>query len=103
MNMELFLSGIYLLCLLLAYAQALAELASARISPRAAEECRSEEVSLQSCGRCLVCRQGLAAEVVRCRSCRTPHHRDCWEYVGRCSVFACKGVGVTDPGERSAS
>ena len=25
------------------------------------------------------------------RSCRTPHHRDCWEFVGACSIFGCNG------------
>lgn len=30
---------------------------------------------------------------VECERCQTPHHRDCWDYVGRCSTFACGGSG----------
>ena len=31
------------------------------------------------------------------RSCNTPHHRDCWEYVGACSIYGCNGkVGVRE-------
>jgi hypothetical protein len=26
---------------------------------------------------------------VSCRDCKTRHHQDCWEEVGRCSVFGC--------------
>lgn len=40
-------------------------------------------------GRCLVCRDPLTADRVECRSCRTPHHRDCWDYVGSCSIYGC--------------
>ena len=30
-------------------------------------------------------------------SCNTPHHRDCWEYVGACSIYGCNGkVGVRE-------
>jgi hypothetical protein len=28
---------------------------------------------------------------VFCSTCRTPHHRDCWDFIGSCSVFGCKG------------
>ncbi|WP_435019283.1 RING finger protein [Tundrisphaera sp. TA3] len=28
---------------------------------------------------------------VVCTACRTPHHRDCWEFIGACSIFGCKG------------
>jgi RING finger family protein len=38
---------------------------------------------------CRVCGTALAGEVVQCRSCRTPHHDDCWTYAGRCSTYAC--------------
>jgi hypothetical protein len=29
---------------------------------------------------------------VRCELCATPHHQDCWEYWGRCSIYACTGM-----------
>jgi hypothetical protein len=38
---------------------------------------------------CPVCGAGLAAGRVTCRRCRTPHHRECWDYAGGCSMFAC--------------
>jgi hypothetical protein len=43
-----------------------------------------EETFCQICGVTLA--QG---KVVRCVKCVTPHHLDCWEFNGRCSIFAC--------------
>ena len=40
--------------------------------------------------QCQVCGDVLVADVVYCRSCHTPHHRECWQYFGSCSVYACK-------------
>lgn len=40
---------------------------------------------------CIVCGEPLTAELVSCRSCRTPHHRDCWQYFGGCATYACGG------------
>lgn len=43
--------------------------------------------------RCEVCGSGLGeGPVVRCVKCRTPLHRDCWDYNGRCATFACGGL-----------
>jgi hypothetical protein len=38
---------------------------------------------------CQVCGEGLQGNIVYCASCGTPHHLDCWQYVGHCSVYAC--------------
>jgi hypothetical protein len=38
---------------------------------------------------CRVCGEEIHEGLVFCRRCKTPHHRECWQYVGRCSVFAC--------------
>lgn len=38
---------------------------------------------------CPVCGAEMRGPKVSCRRCRTPHHRECWEYTGRCSMFAC--------------
>jgi hypothetical protein len=39
---------------------------------------------------CKVCGDPFdGQEVVFCRVCDTPHHRDCWRYFGGCSVYAC--------------
>jgi hypothetical protein len=41
-------------------------------------------------GRCPVC--GVRAEpAVACGACHTPHHADCWTYLGRCGIFGCAG------------
>ena len=47
---------------------------------------------------CKVCGEPITAgAVIVCASCNTPHHRDCWEYVGACSIYGCNGkVGVTE-------
>jgi hypothetical protein len=42
-------------------------------------------------GQCLVCGSLLEKAVVRCARCKTPHHRDCWTYNGRCATYACGG------------
>lgn len=38
---------------------------------------------------CIVCGEPLRSEVVSCRSCRTPHHLDCWQYFGGCGTYGC--------------
>ena len=38
---------------------------------------------------CLVCGDPVSSQRVDCRQCRTPHHRECWDYIGKCSVFGC--------------
>lgn len=42
-------------------------------------------------GECPVCGTKMDDLVVRCAACRTPHHAECWEYAGKCSMFACAG------------
>lgn len=39
---------------------------------------------------CKVCGDGMRAPVWICQRCETPHHRDCWQYAGGCSTFACE-------------
>ena len=38
---------------------------------------------------CQVCGDPLTEKVVHCQKCRTPHHLDCWQYFGSCSVYGC--------------
>ncbi len=40
---------------------------------------------------CVVCGELLSSDLVSCRSCRTPHHRECWQYFGGCATYACGG------------
>ncbi|WP_254506760.1 RING finger protein [Anatilimnocola floriformis] len=38
---------------------------------------------------CQVCGDPLTENVVQCQKCKTPHHLDCWQYFGSCSVYGC--------------
>lgn len=38
---------------------------------------------------CQVCGSDIEAPPVLCRTCRTPHHEDCWGYARRCSTYGC--------------
>lgn len=39
---------------------------------------------------CPVCGERIdSGELVHCRVCSTPHHRDCWKYAGGCAIYAC--------------
>jgi hypothetical protein len=50
-----------------------------------------EAVELSPGGECQVCGSRMEEPVIRCEACRTPHHRECWQYMGRCTTYACKG------------
>ena len=39
--------------------------------------------------RCKVCGERILLDKIECRRCDTPHHRDCWDYAGKCSTYAC--------------
>ncbi len=39
---------------------------------------------------CKVCGERIQDQMVVCRRCKTPHHQDCWQYTGACSVFGCR-------------
>jgi hypothetical protein len=49
------------------------------------------EQSAQPLGevKCRVCGEEIQDNLVYCRRCKTPHHRECWQYNGACSVFGC--------------
>ena len=41
---------------------------------------------------CKVCGEPIEdGPVVVCSSCNTPHHRECWEFAGVCSIYGCGG------------
>lgn len=40
---------------------------------------------------CKVCGESIEGPSVLCVVCRSPHHRDCWEFVGSCSIYGCNG------------
>ncbi|MBI3893902.1 MAG: hypothetical protein HY303_20475 [Candidatus Wallbacteria bacterium] len=39
--------------------------------------------------RCRVCGELLDESPLYCAACETPHHTDCWQYLGRCAIFGC--------------
>ncbi len=38
---------------------------------------------------CMVCGESISEQKVYCRSCQTPHHMECWNYIGMCSTYGC--------------
>lgn len=48
---------------------------------------------------CKVCGEAVVeGPMVACEKCGAPHHRDCWEFVGWCSIYGCGGkVGRPGP------
>lgn len=38
---------------------------------------------------CQICGEPISSDIVYCRSCKTPHHQDCWVYYGKCSTYGC--------------
>ena len=40
-------------------------------------------------GRCPICTSALKEPLIRCSRCRSPHHRECWEYLGYCATYGC--------------
>ena len=49
------------------------------------------EMKVSGGGECPVCGTEMRDGIVRCEVCKTPHHHDCWQYMGRCSTYACPG------------
>lgn len=45
----------------------------------------------------------VEAEGMLCPACRTPHHRDCWEENGGCTVFGCSAAPVEEAAIRVSS
>jgi hypothetical protein len=46
-------------------------------------------------GDCQVCGEKMESRVVYCAKCRTPHHEECWSYVGQCSTYGCREIRFT--------
>jgi hypothetical protein len=46
---------------------------------------------------CQVCGEEIGSDMVFCRRCRTPHHLDCWQYTGSCSIFGCRETRYAVP------
>lgn len=46
---------------------------------------------------CQICGEAITSSTVFCRSCKTPHHQDCWAYYGKCSTYGCGELRYTTP------
>jgi hypothetical protein len=51
---------------------------------------------------CQICGETVGNDVVFCRACRTPHHKDCWEYYGACSTYGCREKSYLRPESKRA-
>lgn len=53
---------------------------------------------------CKICGEEIAGhEMVYCQRCKTPHHGDCWQYAGSCSVYGCMEKNFRRPQAASAN
>lgn len=53
---------------------------------------------------CKVCGEEIEGhEMVYCQRCKTPHHGECWQYAGACSVYGCLEKGFRRPRAASAT
>ncbi|MCH5372783.1 MAG: hypothetical protein JJ992_02315 [Planctomycetes bacterium] len=52
---------------------------------------------------CQICGEEIQSDLVFCRRCKTPHHRECWLYNGRCSVFGCGELNFHVPRQAKRS
>ena len=64
------------------------------IKGRAPEEAAAMKIETAE-GQCQVCGEKMESRVVFCAKCRTPHHEECWSYVGTCSTFGCREIRFT--------
>src|SRR5262245_63835829 len=58
--------------------------------PRRQKGVQMEELQELPEGTCQVCGVSMKGGTVRCQTCQTPHHRECWKYLSRCSTYACE-------------
>jgi hypothetical protein len=47
--------------------------------------------------KCQVCGEGVLTEMVTCRRCLTPHHKECWHYYGSCTTYGCGETRFDEP------
>lgn len=65
-------------------------LATLTVSGADAEMVEILEVVLpEEIGRCRVCGERIILDKIECRRCDTQHHKDCWDYNGKCAMYAC--------------
>lgn len=50
----------------------------------------NEQLQVISEATCQVCGESIITDMVFCRRCKTPHHLECWQYVGTCTTYGCQ-------------
>jgi hypothetical protein len=65
----------------------------------------SEAIDTLSDVMCSICGHDITTDMVYCKRCKTPHHGECWDYTGGCSVFGCQESQCLrpQPGKSTAS
>lgn len=56
-----------------------------------------DEAQIIDHASCRICGEEMLGEIVVCRRCQTPHHRDCWEYAGGCATYGCRETNYLVP------
>lgn len=51
---------------------------------------RESTVQLIDEAVCQICGDDIVTDMVFCRRCKTPHHLECWQYYGACSMYGCQ-------------
>lgn len=62
----------------------------------ATEEISLADLEIKKDFICSVCGTKTEDEVVQCAACKTPVHKSCFEFNGKCGVFAC-GNKISTP------
>jgi hypothetical protein len=47
--------------------------------------------------KCPICGDQIVDDLVFCSKCKTPHHRECWNYNGKCATYACGETNFAMP------
>lgn len=67
-----------------------------RVAIKGRPEQESEPMRVDATvGDCRVCGEKMERRVIYCARCRTPHHEECWSYVGQCSTYGCREIRFT--------
>jgi len=81
----------------------LAGLWDMRATERRARTGHAKAREVPAIQRCPFCRREFEEENarVRCASCATPHHADCWAEHGSCTLFGCGSKDLRPTRERA--
>lgn len=55
------------------------------------------EAQIVEDAKCPICGDLIQDDLVFCCRCKTPHHRECWSYNGKCATYACGEINCAAP------